>query len=469
MKNLLLTLIMGLSTLVMLNCSSSDDPVPLLSSIEISSTIGNTLVVNQTAQLSLNGFDQLGDPVAINSTILWSTNNANVTIDQNGRVEALAEGMSVITAETESLTATYQITIESRMLTSILINSTNGDRLDLTETTQLTAQGADQLNTPIAIGSVVTWSVDNEHVSVDSNGLVTALSVGNSVITAQAEGVQGSFTIRVWDSTAPRTEIYVSDVGVNRNGPHQILKYDEEGENGEVFISSNLSRPQDIVFLEDQDMVIISNLQANNITKYDSHTGAYLGVFASGINGPTRVQIGGDNLIYVIQWNGGPVKRYNQDGSFVDDFTDISINEAIGMAWDDAGNLYVSSWGNGTNGFVRRFDTNGNDLGMFINSNLSGPTDIWFDDSGNLLVSDWSGNKIKEFDSDGSFLGDFIATGLTQPEGVGFMNGSILIGNSGNGSVKMYNSEGNFIEDIVKPGAAGLTTTNAVTVRLVNQ
>jgi hypothetical protein len=271
-----------------------------------------------------------------------------------------------------------------------------------------------------------------------------------------------------WDRDTLITAIYVSDVGFNRNGPHVIYRYDEQGNNGTKFITSQLARPQDIVFLEDQDIVLVSNLQTNNINKYDIQTGEYIGEFANGLNGPTRLEIGPDGLVYAIQWGGGFVKRYQQNGDFVDDFTDVAINQAIGIAWDSENNLYVSSFNNGNNGFVRKFNASGANQGLFINTNLSGPTDIWFDEEGNMLVSDWSANKVKKFNSLGSFVADFVSN-ISQPEGVDFLDGDVLIGDSRNGSVKMYDSDGMFLQNIISPGAAGLTTTNAVTVRSYNQ
>ena len=56
------------------------------------------------------------------------------------------------------------------------------------------------------------------------------------------------------------TEIYVSDAGNFNTPPWQILKYDENGDNPEVFIDDHLGWPQDIVFLEEANTVLISNL-----------------------------------------------------------------------------------------------------------------------------------------------------------------------------------------------------------------
>jgi len=261
------------------------------------------------------------------------------------------------------------------------------------------------------------------------------------------------------------TEIYVSDAN-NFTPPWKILKYDENGENPETFIDTLLAWPQDIVFLEDQGVVLISNLNSGRITKYNSSTGVYIEDFATGIGGPTRMKIGADSLLYVLQWSSNyKVKRYQLDGTFVDDFTSVGVTQSIGIDWDSDGNLYVSSY---SGHLVQKFDTSGNDLGVFVNSNLAGPTNIWFDDNGDLLVSDYNGTAIKRFDPNGNYLSDFI-TGIHFSEGVDFFpNGNILIGNGATHSVKMFDSAGTYIEDFIPSGSGGLVTPNAIVIRETN-
>ena len=261
-------------------------------------------------------------------------------------------------------------------------------------------------------------------------------------------------------------EIYVSDAGNFSNPPWKILKFDENGENPEIFIDTVLAWPQDIVFLEDQQVVLISNLSSGRITKYNSSTGDYIGNFATGIAGPTRMKIGADSLLYVLQWSGnGKVRRYQLNGTFVDEFTSVGVPQSIGLDWDSNGNLYVSSY-SGDN--VRKFGLNGNDLGLFVTSNLAGPTNIWFNDNGDLLVSDYDGTAVKRFNSNGVFQNNF-ATGLSQSEGVDFFpNGNILIGNGATHSVKMYDSNGVYIEEFIPNGSGGLMTPNAVVIRKSN-
>jgi sugar lactone lactonase YvrE len=259
------------------------------------------------------------------------------------------------------------------------------------------------------------------------------------------------------------TEIYVSDAGNFSSPPWQILKFDGNGDNPQVFINENLGWPQDIVFLDDANTVLISNLSTNQITRYDSATGTYIDTFAQVPGGPTRMKIGNDGLLYVLQWNGnGRVLRYQLNGTYVGEFTSIGVPQSIGMDWDAEGNLYVSSY---TSDHVRKFDGGGNDLGLFISSNLVGPTNITFDSNGDLLVSDYDFGRVKRFDSAGNYLSDFIS-GLSKVEGIDmFANGNILVGNGGQHSVRMYDSDGQFIENFITSGSGGLITPNAIVIR----
>ncbi|MEM8896021.1 MAG: Ig-like domain-containing protein [Bacteroidota bacterium] len=357
---------------------------------------------------------------------------------------------------------------DSPTLANIEITSVAGDLIDLNASINLTVEGFDQSGNTLDIGGPISWSVNNSSASVDQNGVVTGVAVGVTEITATADSISDSFTVTVWDSSAPRREVYISDAGSNASPPFQILKFDTNGNNPEVFIDQNLAWPQDIVFLEDQSVVLISNLNSGTITRYDINTGDYIDDFATGIGGPTRMRIGADGLLYVLQWTGvGLVRRYELDGTFVDQFTDVGVSQSIGLAWDDEGNLYVSSYNSGSNGSVRKFDSNGRDQGLLISSGLQGPTDIWFNADGRLMINDWTAGAIMEYDLSTATLAR-VVNGLSNPEGVALLSGgNYLIGNGGTSSVKMYNSDNEFVKDFIRSGDCGLLTPNAVVLRII--
>lgn len=358
------------------------------------------------------------------------------------------------------------------VLDRLIITSSNGSRLDIAQvnSTQLSISGRDASNNEVNITGSVVWEVNNSNAAVNQNGLVELLSVGPVTVVASVGEVKAGFELSIWNSQLPRTEIFVSDAGPNYQAPWQILRAFEDGSHFEVFTSQNLNWPQDIIILEEEGLALISNLSGNNITQYDLKDGRFKGVFASGISGPTRMEFGPDQLLYVLPWQGdGLVRRFEQDGTALGPFTDIAIPQSIGMAWDADGNLYVSSYsdGNGSS-FVHRFDPEGKDLGVFIGSNIQGATDIWFEGE-DLLVNDYPQGIVKRFDSSGQFLGNFI-TGLNLNEGIDhLLNGNILIGNGGSKAVKMYTPEGEFVKDVVPAGTLNLALPNAVTVREVNR
>lgn len=267
------------------------------------------------------------------------------------------------------------------------------------------------------------------------------------------------------DTVPAHKFIYVSDAGNFDKPPWQILKFDINGENPEVFIDQNqgLSWPQDIVFLDTKNEVLISNLNTGVISRHNAQTGVLIDSFASEIGGPTRMKIGPDGLLYVLQWAGkGTVLRYDLNGILKDEFTSTKIPQSIGLDWDKEGNLYVSSFAKAS---IRKFDSKGNDIGVFIDNHLQGPTNIWFDQKGNMLVSDWKAGLVAKFDRKGKFIENII-TGLLQVEGVDyFENGDFLIGNGGKGEVKLYKKNGRFKKSIIESGQGNLIRPNAVIIR----
>lgn len=258
-------------------------------------------------------------------------------------------------------------------------------------------------------------------------------------------------------------EIYVSDAGNFNFGPWKILRFDENGDNGEVFITSNLGWPQDILFLEEQGVMLVSNLTTNRINRHDIETGEFIDQFASVPGGPTRMKVGPDGLIYVLQWrNSGPVLRFERDGTSLGAFTSTGIAQSLGLAWDAQGRLYVASF-NGAS--VHRFSENGSDLGLFVDSNLTAPSNIWFGEDGDLFVNDFQGGLIRRFSSDGAFKGNF-ASGLSQPEGMAELpDGSLLIGNGGTSSVRRFDESGMSQGDFIAPQTLGLFKPNVVVLR----
>lgn len=359
-------------------------------------------------------------------------------------------------ADDESLVSEYRVLVV-RTGDASSFNLAVAEGVDAENYTSVQPNGANQEVTLTETSN----DVDGELITVGVEYIAYVLSIAdgvNATGTNTLSSPSGSVMLVNVDYN-----VYVSDAGNFQNPPWQILKFDNTGRNPSVFINTNLAWPQDILFLEQSNEVLISNLSSGRITRHNATTGAFIDDFATGISGPTRMKIGPDGLLYVLQWNGpGIVLRYNLDGSLVGEFNTVGVSQSIGMDWDTNGNLYVSSY-NGD--LVRRFDSNGDDLGIFISSNLAGPTNIWFDETGDLLVSDYDGTAVKRFNANGNYEDDFLR-GLGNSEGIGILpTGNILVGNGATSSVKMFSSSGTFIRDFIPSGSGNLIAPNAVVIR----
>lgn len=244
-------------------------------------------------------------------------------------------------------------------------------------------------------------------------------------------------------SRAQEVLVYASD-----RANDAVNVYDQDGNFLDVFIESGaggLSNPQDLIFHPDGS-ILISGFNNTQILQYDGTTGEFLGPFSNGydIQGATRMEIH-NGLIYVLQWNSNyQVLRFEMNGDFLDEFSNIGVYQAIGITWDEEDNMYVASYGGGANGSVQLFDQEGNLQGFFGSTNytLAGPTNIWFGPWGFLWACDYSQNRIVRFTEEGDFI-DEIVSQIPNPEGVAYLpNGDLLVAERGGDRISRFGVEG---------------------------
>ncbi len=265
-------------------------------------------------------------------------------------------------------------------------------------------------------------------------------------------------------------EVLISDRADNA-----VNKYDINGNFVEVFIEPNaggISNPQDIVFHPNGN-VLMTGHGNNAIKEYNGTTGEYIGEFSTGYTllGPTRMELREDGYIYVLQWfSNFKVVRFDLNGVFESEYTNTGVPQSIGMDWDDNGNLYVSSYGEGSNGQIIYFDASGNEIGTFVDSSiLAGTTNIWFrpEGSGNLLALDFNGNRLSQFDSAGTFINHPI-TGLATPEGYAYLpSGNLLISERGANQITEFDNNFNQIGRWDDP-SGNLSQPNFIRIRDTN-
>lgn len=156
------------------------------------------LAIDDTATVEATAFCEFGQP--LDKVFTWTTSDTAVaTVSEAGLVTATGEGTATITATSEDVSATTEVTVASEVA-SVVITPAAFD-VEEGATLQLAAQALD------ANGNVlvrdITWSSDDESVAtVDANGLVQAVVPGTATITATADTVDGTAVATVTAAVA---------------------------------------------------------------------------------------------------------------------------------------------------------------------------------------------------------------------------------------------------------------------------
>ena len=152
--------------------------------------------IEETLLLEAVVYDSLGAAI-LGAPVVWSSNDPSIaTVDADGRVTAVSNGTTQITATSGGVSASARIVVDQEA-GSIIITPASAMLASIEETLQLEAVVYDSLGAAI-LGAPIVWSSNDPSVAaVAADGLVTAVSNGMTQITATSGGVSASARIVV--------------------------------------------------------------------------------------------------------------------------------------------------------------------------------------------------------------------------------------------------------------------------------
>ena len=180
---------------------------------------------------------------------------------------------------------------------------------------------------------------------------------------------------------------------------------------------------------------------ASTVTKWATNgVGSYAG-FADSVSGLAFDRA--DN-IYMTNPNYVSICR----GYFTMDCNQSYLSNPTSLAFDRLGDIYVANgvypWSDspfGPTNTIAKFSASLTYLGDFA-TNLNQPWGLAFDRAGNLFVSNSGNNRIYKFTANGVRT-IFATVGLSTPRGLAFdSSGSLYVANAGNGTIVKFPSSG---------------------------
>ena len=193
-----LVLVLGLiaytmfgSQITALFAGEKEDPKPtptklVMSQTSVDMTVGNSIV------LTAFGADKI---------VFSSSDESVATVAADGTLRAVGAGSAVVTATDGEQSATCQVTVEEPAQQpeppenkELVLQSTAGSRGEFSmyigDTARLEVVGTD---------STISWSIANSAIAtVDSEGVVTGISSGKTVVTATVDEQSLTIAVLIW-------------------------------------------------------------------------------------------------------------------------------------------------------------------------------------------------------------------------------------------------------------------------------
>ena len=167
---------------------------------KVSSVAINPQIINvgigQSSQILAVSKDANGDTIT-GLSIAWASSNVAVaTVSSTGLVTGVSKGESTVIASVGGVSASGSVLVTDVSASSIEITPNKGT-LSIGQSSQLSARLKDAQGNIVA-GRNVSWSSsDTAIITVSNAGMLTAISDGESTITASVEGVSGFATVTV--------------------------------------------------------------------------------------------------------------------------------------------------------------------------------------------------------------------------------------------------------------------------------
>lgn len=169
-----------------------------------------SLIVGESTTFSLTGRYTDGSVDNLTAAASWSMDDPNVAALAGSKVTALAEGVTTLRAAFGGLSETAPVTVKPDGIVSVTLEG--GDTVETGHTLALTALGhyADSRTEDVTASCL--WSSSTPSAATVSSGTVTGIKKGQSIVSADCNGLRDEKRITVID------EIWQNHIAISKSG-----------------------------------------------------------------------------------------------------------------------------------------------------------------------------------------------------------------------------------------------------------
>lgn len=198
-----------------------------------------SIAAGTTRQFTATGTFSDGSTQDVTASTTWTSGAMSVaTISAGGLVTALNTGSSVITATYGVEMASATLTVTAATLSSIIITPAAPSIIQ-SATQQFTATGTFSDSSSQDVTSLALWTSDNESTAtITTGGMVTAIGVGVSTITATYGGLSGSTTLTVTAPTLTSIAVTPLNPSIAKGTTQQFIATGTYSDNSTFILTS---------------------------------------------------------------------------------------------------------------------------------------------------------------------------------------------------------------------------------------
>lgn len=217
------------------------------------------------------------------------------------------------------------------------------------------------------------------------------------------------------------------------------------------------------------EMLYVPVPGANTVYSYDISLASGTAVqdsqqaFAtSNLNGPTGIAFDAAGNAYISNQVTNTISKFSPQGSALATIgSSATLSTPFGLAIDSQGILYAANYGSGTpQNSVSTFDASGIFVSA-ITSQINRPVGLAFDASDRLYAGNWFQDTVSRFGADGTFQATIGPAGISGPGGLAIdSSGRLLVANENANTVSLFDAGGVLLATI--GASAGLTAPSGL-------